>query len=57
VYGKKAIVFEVKNGKTRIGQIQLRNFSTAIFDPDPFAQKADELRVFFLLFTDIDTGL
>jgi hypothetical protein len=54
-YGKKIVCFEIKHGKIAIHQNQIRHYCEMIDNPSNFVKKADEIRIFFLLFESIDT--
>lgn len=54
-YGKKAIVFEIKHGKIQIRQNQLKKYCNMIHAPSNYFNKADEVRIIYLLFDRIDT--
>lgn len=54
-YGKKMVIFEIKHRGHRIEQNQLRKYCTMINDPGTYFKKADEVKVFFLIFDKIDT--
>lgn len=54
-YCKKIIIFEIKHGKTQIRQRQLRKYCSMILNPDKFFKKANEVKIFFMIFDHIDT--
>ena len=54
-YCKKIIIFEIKHGKTQIHQRQLRRYCSMILNPDKFFKKANEVKIFFMIFDYIDT--
>ena len=55
VFGKKIIIFEIKHGKFKIEQNQLRRYCSMILKPEEYFRKADELKVIYMLFDNIDT--
>ncbi len=55
VFGKKIIVFEIKHGKIIIEQNQLRRYCSMIIKPGEHFQKADEVKVVYMIFSDVDT--
>ena len=52
-FSKKVALFEIKHGKVCISQNQLRRYCHLIKFPYMLASKADELRVFYLIFSQI----
>mgnify|MGYP003395056532 CR=1 FL=1 len=55
VYGKKVLIIEIKHGKVYISQQQIRRYSNYIINPSAYFRKADEVKVLFMIFTEIDT--
>lgn len=54
-FGKKIIIFEIKHGKIMIEQNQLRRYCSMILKPEEHFRKADEVKVVYMIFDDIDT--
>ena len=54
-FGKKIVVFEIKHGKIIIEQNQLRRYCSMILKPGEHFHKADEVKVIYMLFDDLDT--
>ncbi len=54
-YGKKVLIIEIKHGHIQISQQQIRRYSEYIIDPAAYFRKADEVKVIFMLFTEINT--
>ena len=54
-FGKKIVVFEIKHGKIIIGQNQLRRYCSMVLNPEEYFHKADEARVIYIMFDNIDT--
>lgn len=54
-FGKKIVVFEIKHGKIMIEQNQLRRYCSMILNPGEHFDKADEVKVVYMLFDNIDT--
>jgi hypothetical protein len=54
-YGKKVLIIEIKHGKIEISQQQIRRYSKYIITPSAYFRKADEVKVIFMLFTEINT--
>jgi len=54
-YGKKILIVEIKHGKTEISQQQIHRYSNYIINPSAYFRKADEVKVIFMIFTEIDT--
>jgi hypothetical protein len=55
LFGKKIVVFEIKHGKVIIEQNQLRRYCSMILNPGEHFHKADEVKVIYMIFDDIDT--
>lgn len=55
VFGKKIVIFEIKHGKIMIDQNQLRRYCSMIINPREHFHKADEIRVIYMIFDDLDT--
>lgn len=55
IFGKKIVVFEIKHGKVIIDQNQLRRYCSMILNPGEHFHKADEVKVIYMTFDDIDT--
>lgn len=55
VFGKKIVVFEIKHGKIIIEQNQFRRYCSMVLNPGEHFHKADEVKVIYMLFDDIDT--
>ena len=54
-FGKKIIIFEIKHGKIIIEQNQLRRYCSMVLNPGEHFHKADEVKVIYMIFDDIDT--
>lgn len=54
-YGKKIIVFEIKYGASHIRQYQIRRYCSMIDKPEEYFPKADEVKVVYVFFNEIDT--
>lgn len=54
-FGKKIVIFEIKHGKVVIEQNQLRRYCSMIINPEQFFNKADELRLIFVMIDKLDT--
>ena len=54
-FGKKIVIFEIKHGKIIIEQNQLRRYCSMILNPGEHFHKADEVKVIYVIFDDIDT--
>lgn len=54
-FGKKVVIFEIKHGKFQIEQNQLRRYCAMIDDPAAYFPKADEVKVIYMMFSEIDT--
>ena len=54
-FGKKIVIFEIKHGKVIIEQNQLRRYCSMILNPGEHFHKADEVRVVYMIFDDLDT--
>lgn len=54
-YGKKVLIVEIKHGLIHIHQKQIRRYSNYILNPSTYFRKADEVRIIFMLFTEINT--
>jgi hypothetical protein len=54
-FGKKIVIFEIKHGKIIIEQNQLRRYCSMILNPREHFHKADEVKVIYMIFDDIDT--
>jgi hypothetical protein len=54
-YGKKVLIIEIKHGKIEISQQQIRRYSKYIITPSAYFRKADEVKVIFMFFTEINT--
>ncbi len=55
VFGKKIVIFEIKHGKMIIEQNQLRRYCSMILNPGEHFNKADEVKIIYVIFDDIDT--
>lgn len=55
VYGKKVLIVEIKHGKVHTSQQQIRRYSNYIINPSAYFRKADEVKVLFMIFTEINT--
>lgn len=55
-YGKKVLIIEIKHGKIHIPQQQIRRYCEYIINPAAYFRKADEVKIIFMLFTEIDTA-
>lgn len=55
-YGKKILIIEIKHGKVQISQQQIRRYSEYITNPSAYFRKADEVKIIFMLFTEINTS-
>jgi hypothetical protein len=55
IYGKKMVIFEIKHGKIVIDQNQLRKYCSMRLNPGEYFKKADELKVIYMIFDDLDT--
>ncbi len=53
-YGKKVVIIEIKHGKIEISQQQIRRYSKYIITPSAYFRKSDEVRIIFMLFTEIN---
>ncbi len=56
LFGKKIVIFEIKHGKVIIEQNQLRRYCLMILNPGEHFHKADEVKVVYMIFDDIDTS-
>ena len=54
-FGKKIVIFEIKHGKVIIDQNQLRRYCSMILNPGYYFHKADEVKVIYMIFDDLDT--
>lgn len=54
-FGKKIVIFEIKHGRAPIEQNQLRRYCLMVNNPEEYFPKADEVKVIFLMFSDINT--
>lgn len=54
-FGKKVVIFEIKHGKFQVEQNQLRRYCAMIDDPGAYFPKADEVKVIYMMFNEIDT--
>ena len=54
-FGKKIVIFEIKHGKIIVEQNQLRRYCSMILKPEEYFHKADELKVLYMMFDNIDT--
>ncbi len=54
-FGKKIVIFEIKHGKIIIDQNQFRRYCSMILKPGEYFHKADEVKVIYMIFGDIDT--
>ena len=54
-FGKKIVIFEIKHGKIIIEQNQLRRYCSMVLNPGEHFHKADEVKVIYMIFDDIDT--
>jgi hypothetical protein len=55
IYGKKVLIIEIKHGKIEISQQQIKRYSNYVVNPSAYFRKSDEVKVYFMLFTKIDT--
>lgn len=55
IFGKKIVIFEIKHGKIIIEQNQLRRYCSMTLNPGEYFNKADELKVIYMMFDNIDT--
>lgn len=55
IFGKKIVIFEIKHGKIIIEQNQLRRYCSMILNPGEHFHKANEVKVIYMLFDNIDT--
>lgn len=55
-FGKKVFILEIKHGKVQISQQQIRRYSEFIKNPSAYFRKADEVKVIFMIFTEINTS-
>lgn len=53
-YGKKILIFEIKHGKN-IGHKQMHKYSDMVIDPKKYFPEADEVKVFYMIFENLDT--
>lgn len=54
-YGKKVLIVEIKHGLVKIHQNQIRKYSNYIINPSAYFRKADEVKIIFMIFTEINT--
>ena len=54
-YGKKILIIEIKHGKVQISQQQIKRYSEFIINPSAYFRKADEVKIIFMIFTEINT--
>lgn len=54
-FGKKIVIFEIKHGKVIIEQNQLRKYCSMILNPGEYFHKADEVKVVYMIFDELDT--
>lgn len=54
-FGKKIVIFEIKHGKIIIEQNQLRRYCSMILKPGEHFHKADDVKVVYMIFDNIDT--
>lgn len=54
-FGKKIVIFEIKHGRFQIDQNQLRRYCAVIDNPGAYFPKADEVKVVYMMFSEIDT--
>ncbi len=54
-YGKKILIVEIKHGKIEISQQQIKRYSNYLINSSTYFRKADEVKVIFMLFTEINT--
>lgn len=55
IFLKKIVIFEIKHGRFIIEQNQLRRYSSIILNPGEYFEKADEVKVIYVMFDKIDT--
>jgi hypothetical protein len=53
-YGQRVVIFEIKHGKILIGRSQFEKYCRIITDHNYFP-KAEDIRVIFMMFEQIDT--
>ncbi len=56
IFRKKIVIFEIKHGKSPIGQNQLRRYCSMIDNPEEYFPKADEVKIIFLMISSINTN-
>jgi hypothetical protein len=54
-YGQRIVIFEVKHGIINIGRFQFEKYCKIISQPENYFPNAEEVRIIFLMFTQIDT--
>lgn len=54
-HGKKVLIVEIKHGLVKIHQKQIRRYSNYIINPSVYFRKADEVKIIFMIFTEINT--
>lgn len=54
-FGKKILLFEIKNRAFSIQQSQIQKYSSMILYPSNYFAKADEVKVVYMVFDVIDT--
>lgn len=56
IFGKKVVIFEIKHGHFQIEQNQLRRYCFMVNNPGEYFPKADEVKVIFLMISEINTN-
>lgn len=54
-YGQRIVIFEIKHGNILIGRFQFEKYCRIISDPKSYFPKAEDVRVIFMMFEQIDT--
>lgn len=54
-YKQKVAIFEVKHGRVWIGKYQFEKYCRILTDPKSYFPKAEDVKIIFMMFNDIDT--
>lgn len=54
-FGQRIVIFEIKHGRILLGRFQFEKYCRIISQPENYFPKADDVRVIFLMFEEIDT--
>jgi hypothetical protein len=54
-YRQKVVIFEIKHGRVMIGKYQFEKYCRILINPKDYFPKADEVKIVFMMFNEIDT--